>query len=289
MRLIPRPSDTSHSHRAVVNDLSWSPNGNIVATAGGDGLVRLFDIRTFKELDALKGHEKEVTAVAWHPSHTSLLTTGGMDGSLLHWGLDSATPSTPLSRVAQAHDQVVWTLDYHPLGYVLASGSKDYSTRFWARARPTGGQETDRWHVGEAESQRAGTFKQQRVEDDDMGGFASAGAEMRLRQLVTLDCCATDEDTALPGLGGSNQPASLPGLSSQGPPLPGMGPTQGLPGLAPPQAFSGPRPGPGGPTQMAGRGPLPSQEDMLNIIGVPSSRQQRGATSGGGRRSRWGG
>jgi polyadenylation factor subunit 2 len=33
----------------------------MVATAGGDGLVRLFDIRTFKELEPLKGHDKEVT------------------------------------------------------------------------------------------------------------------------------------------------------------------------------------------------------------------------------------
>jgi WD40 repeat protein len=45
----------------VINALEWSRNGHLVATAGGDGLVRLFDIRTFKELEALKGHPKEVT------------------------------------------------------------------------------------------------------------------------------------------------------------------------------------------------------------------------------------
>jgi polyadenylation factor subunit 2 len=33
----------------------------MVATAGGDGMLRLFDIRTFKEMEPLRGHEKEVT------------------------------------------------------------------------------------------------------------------------------------------------------------------------------------------------------------------------------------
>jgi WD40 repeat protein len=49
------------THKAVINALEWSRNGHLVATAGGDGLVRLFDIRTFKELEPLKGHPKEVT------------------------------------------------------------------------------------------------------------------------------------------------------------------------------------------------------------------------------------
>jgi WD40 repeat protein len=49
------------THKAVVNSLEWSRDGHLLATAGGDGLVRLFDIRTFKELEPLRGHGKEVT------------------------------------------------------------------------------------------------------------------------------------------------------------------------------------------------------------------------------------
>ena len=93
---------------------------------------------------------------------------------MLHWCLDSAEPTKPVSVVQQAHDQVVWALDYHPLGYVLASGSKDYSTRFWCRARPAGGQDRDRWHVGEAASQQFGTWKQQ-VDDDEQGEMRVIG------------------------------------------------------------------------------------------------------------------
>lgn len=161
----------------------------MLATAGGDGTVRLFDIRAFKELEPLVGHQKEVTcklgsravankdeaecisvAVIWHPIHSSLLTSGGMDGSMSHWNLSCATPTKPAVFLSHAHDQVIWALDYHPTGYVLASASKDYSTRFWARARPMGGQETDRWHVGDEASLAAGAPQYQtRADDDDDG------------------------------------------------------------------------------------------------------------------------
>jgi polyadenylation factor subunit 2 len=53
-----------HSHKSTINACSWNPDGHLVATAGGDGTVRLFDIRTFRELEALKGHTKEVNC-AW--------------------------------------------------------------------------------------------------------------------------------------------------------------------------------------------------------------------------------
>lgn len=43
-----------------MHTVSWSPNGHLVATAGGGGQVQLFDIRTFRELDSMKGHEQDV-------------------------------------------------------------------------------------------------------------------------------------------------------------------------------------------------------------------------------------
>lgn len=35
-----------------------------------------------------------------------------------------------------AHDQAIWTLDWHPLGHILATGSNDNNTKFWGRNRP---------------------------------------------------------------------------------------------------------------------------------------------------------
>lgn len=40
-----------------------------------------------------------------------------------------------------AHDQAIWTMDWHPLGHLLATGSNDNNTKFWARNRPGDTQE----------------------------------------------------------------------------------------------------------------------------------------------------
>jgi WD40 repeat protein len=35
-----------------------------------------------------------------------------------------------------AHEGPVWSLDYHPVGHILCSGSNDCSAKFWCRNRP---------------------------------------------------------------------------------------------------------------------------------------------------------
>lgn len=35
----------------------------------------------------------------------------------------------------QAHDSVVWSIDWHPLGHILASGSNDHTVKFFTRNR----------------------------------------------------------------------------------------------------------------------------------------------------------
>jgi WD40 repeat protein len=49
-----------HYHKNTVQALAWSPNGNFVASASRDQTLRVFDIRAMKELQALRGHKKEV-------------------------------------------------------------------------------------------------------------------------------------------------------------------------------------------------------------------------------------
>lgn len=41
-----------------------------------------------------------------------------------------------MGNVETAHDSHIWSLDWHPLGHILVSGSNDHATRFWTRCRP---------------------------------------------------------------------------------------------------------------------------------------------------------
>ncbi|KAL5570464.1 hypothetical protein UlMin_027039 [Ulmus minor] len=122
-----------HGHKNVVLCVKWNQNGNWVLTASKDQIIKLYDIRAMKELESFRGHRKDVTALAWHPFHEEYFVSGSFDGSIFHWLVGHETPQI---EIPNAHDNSVWDLAWHPIGYLLCSGSNDHTTKFWCRNRP---------------------------------------------------------------------------------------------------------------------------------------------------------
>lgn len=125
-------------------DLKWNDNGNWLVTASRDHLLKLFDLRNLREeVQVFRGHKKEASAVSWHPIHEGLFCSGGSDGSILFWnvGIDKEVGS-----IDTAHESIVWTLAWHPLGHILCSGSNDHTIKFWTRNRP-GDQMRDKYNL----------------------------------------------------------------------------------------------------------------------------------------------
>ncbi|KAL4203740.1 hypothetical protein AMTRI_Chr01g129530 [Amborella trichopoda] len=122
-----------HGHKNWVLCVKWNQNGNWVLTSSKDQIIKLYDIRTMKELESYRGHRKDVTALAWHPFHEEYFVSGSYDGSIFHWLVGHEIPQ---AEVNSAHENSVWDLAWHPIGYILCSGSNDHTTRFWCRNRP---------------------------------------------------------------------------------------------------------------------------------------------------------
>lgn len=141
---------TLYGHKNTVTKLSWNDNGNWLLTASRDQLLKLYDIRNMKEIISLKGHNKEVTSLAWHPICENVLASGGMDGTLLFWNLGPKGSESP-TKVPYAHDMAIWDMEWHPSGHLLATGSNDRQTKFWARNRlgSTAGMPTEEVDEGE--------------------------------------------------------------------------------------------------------------------------------------------
>ena len=221
-----------HGHKNTVAMCKFERNnGVLLASCARDSVARVFDIRMMRDVFLLKGHDKEISSLTWHPIHSSLLTTGGGDGSMFHYLLDEQNsppgiePSTspydsqkpseapvqtiyPAHRTAYAHDYAIWSMDWHPLGHILASGSNDKVTRFWTRPRP--GDDTyvnDKWHIGQAAAEAQGTWKKAEAQ----------------RQREEEEAEAEDEADGLVDQKMPSRQSFLPGLP-------------GLPGLAPPPA-----------------------------------------------------
>jgi polyadenylation factor subunit 2 len=260
---------TLHGHKnSITATLFERVRGTCLATAARDQTARIFDLRMMKDIILLRGHEKEIMTVAWHPVHSNLLSTGGGDGSLFHYLLDepntplgqtqstavydSPDPSTapaqpvyPAHRIPFAHqDHGIWTLDWHPLGHLLASGSNDKATRFWGRARPGEDVSKDRFHIGDAAAEALGTYdrrgsRRQRQEEEEQE------LEDELHGLEDQNATMPQQVPGLPGLPGLSLPqngrAPIPGIPPP-PGIPGVGvpalplpfPLPGMPGAPPP-------------------------------------------------------
>ena len=74
------------SYRALVWDVTFSPDGKILASAGGDHTIWLWDISSSQSIKSLTGHENAVTTLAFSPDG-SRLVSGSLDGTIIVWGI----------------------------------------------------------------------------------------------------------------------------------------------------------------------------------------------------------
>ncbi|RKU42240.1 Polyamine N-acetyltransferase 1, variant 2 [Coniochaeta pulveracea] len=284
---------TLHGHKNTITATKFEKvRGMCLATSARDQTARVFDLRMMRDICLLRGHEKDIQTVAWHPIHSNLISTGGNEGSLFHYILDepntppgqsastapydSADPSMtpaqsiyPAHKIPFAHDFAIWSLDWHPLGHILASGSNDRITRFWARARPGDTQwVNDRYHIGEAEAEAKGTWdrrgsRKQRQEEEEQE------AEDENEGLEDQNKLARQNGTGVPSI-----PGLVPGLNAGIPAIPGVG-------AAPPLPFPPPLPGANGvpPPPVPAGVDLAMIQEMMRKAGMQPPPPSSGAAA----------
>ena len=80
------PQRTLEGHRLRINDLEFSPNGEIIASASRDGRIGLWDVASGKLLGYLEGDGEIVTGIDF-TSDGGFMVSGSQDGSVTLWGL----------------------------------------------------------------------------------------------------------------------------------------------------------------------------------------------------------
>ena len=60
--------------------------------------------------------------------HEGVFASGGSDGAIMFWNVGEDKES---GVIENAHESIVWSLAWHPIGHILCSGSNDHTAKFW--------------------------------------------------------------------------------------------------------------------------------------------------------------
>jgi WD40 repeat protein len=121
-----QPPTELKGHTALVYHLAFSPDGKLLATAGFDNVVKLWEWPSGKEVRTLSGHTGPVYCVAFHPNGT-MLASGSLDKTIRLWNVADGKPI----REIKGHTDIVDTISFNKDGKLLASGSSDKTVRIW--------------------------------------------------------------------------------------------------------------------------------------------------------------
>jgi len=110
------------AHADTIFDLAVSGDGKILATAGGDKLVKMWDLATHKETARFEGHVAQVLTLAFD-GNASRLVSGGIDQQIKVWDVKTHERTNTLGTHTAPINAVAWDAAGNAVVAVTEAGS----------------------------------------------------------------------------------------------------------------------------------------------------------------------
>ncbi|MEH0576932.1 hypothetical protein QBA54_21100 [Streptomyces sp. B21-108] len=121
-------------HTGAVYLTSFSPDGKVLATAGYDRTVRLWDVSDRSHPKPLgkplTGHTSWVSSAVFSPDGRTLASAGD-DGTVRLWDVRDPARPRALGAPLTGRTGTIYLLAFSPDGRTLASADEDHTVRLW--------------------------------------------------------------------------------------------------------------------------------------------------------------
>jgi WD40 repeat protein len=115
-------------HTGSITSVTFSPNGEHIASSSYDQTIRVWDAVTGQPVgNPLQGHSETVRSVAFSPDGKHIASGSG-DQTISVW---DAVTGQPVGNPLQGHSETVTSVAFSPDGKHIASGSGDQTIRVW--------------------------------------------------------------------------------------------------------------------------------------------------------------
>jgi WD40 repeat protein len=130
-----------------VRALAFDPDSVLLASAGDDYMVRLWDARTGQAVQSFGPHHFSIDSLAYAPDGKMLAS--GSNGIVYLWDVRTGKQLRELAVPGQKYyvTSHIWSVAFAPDGKTLAVGSADGFVRLWD---PHTGKLTRGWKVGKS-------------------------------------------------------------------------------------------------------------------------------------------